>query len=47
MVRILLSRDLRLIEAKRLGSYITTLAVDFGEQNWTALPRTASVEVED
>jgi hypothetical protein len=47
MVRILLPRDLRLIEAKRLGSYITTLAVDFGEQNWTALPRTASVEVED
>jgi hypothetical protein len=47
MVRILLPRDLRLIEAKRLGSYLTTLAVDFGEQNWTALPRTASVEVEE
>lgn len=47
MVRIMLPRDLRLIEAKRLGSYIATLAVDFGDQNWPALPRAASVEVED
>ena len=47
MVRISLPRDLRLIEAKRLGSYIATLAVDFGDPNWPALPRAASVEVEE
>jgi hypothetical protein len=47
MVRISLPRDLRLIEAKRLGSYIATLAVDFGDQNWPALPRAATVEVEE
>ena len=47
VVKILLPRDLRMIEAKRLGSYIATLAVNFGDQSWPALPRATTVEVEE